>query len=92
MAQDFNAPLYGVIACAGVQQTIPALDYPMSDFERVQRINVTGTFLTVKQAARIMVKRGTKGSIVMIASMSGNIANRVSTILIQLDRRVLIMI
>ena len=72
-----DAPLRGVIACAGVQQLAPALDYPMADFERIMRINVTGTFLTVKHVAKIMVESKIQGSIVMIASMSGQIANRV---------------
>lgn len=76
-AQSCNATFAGMIACAGVQQKMPALDYPMEDFERIMRINVTGTFLTVKHAAKMMVKNKTSGSIVMIASMSGQIANRV---------------
>ena len=54
-----------------------ALEYAVADFERILRVNVTGTFLTAKHAARIMIKNGVQGSIVMIASMSGNIANRV---------------
>lgn len=77
-AQSKDAPLKGMIACAGVQQKVPALDYPVEDFERIMRINVTGTFLTVKHAAKIMARNGVRGSIVMIASMSGQIANRVS--------------
>lgn len=71
-----RAPFAGAIACAGVQQKIPALDYPMEDFSRILHINVTGTFLTAKYAARSFVANNIKGSIVMIASMSGDIANR----------------
>lgn len=73
-----GAPFYGAIACAGVQQEMPAVEYPKTDFERIMRVNVTGTFLTAKHSARILIKNGVKGSIVMIASMSGEIANRVS--------------
>lgn len=76
-AQQSNAPLKGTVACAGIQQKVPALDYPAADFERMMRVNVMGAFLTVKHAARVMVRNGTGGSIVLIASMSGNIANRV---------------
>ena len=65
-----------VIACAATQQEIPALDYPVQDFERMMRINVTGTFLTCQAAARSMRKHGKGGSIVVIASMSGRVANR----------------
>lgn len=73
-----GAPFAGCVACAGIQQKTPAVDYPVDDFERMLRVNVTGTFLTAKHSARIMIREGTKGSIVMIASMSGQIANRVS--------------
>ncbi|KKY30143.1 putative short chain dehydrogenase [Diaporthe ampelina] len=73
---EAGAPLYGTIACAGIQQKTPAIEYPKSDFERMFSVNVTGTFLTAKHTARILIKNGVKGSIVMIASMSGDIANR----------------
>lgn len=73
-----GAPFYGAVACAGVQQKIPAVEYPKDDFERILKVNVTGTFLTAKHSARILIKNGVRGSIVMIASMSGEIANRVS--------------
>ncbi|KAK4033254.1 hypothetical protein C8A01DRAFT_50127 [Parachaetomium inaequale] len=71
-----GAPLYGCVACAGIQQKVPALEYPAADFERIQRVNVTGAFLTAKHAARVLVKNGVRGSLVLIASMSGQIANR----------------
>lgn len=41
-------------------------------------MNVTGVFMTCQAVARVMVKYGTRGSMVVIASMSGSIANRVS--------------
>ncbi|KAJ0115493.1 hypothetical protein J7T55_012773 [Diaporthe amygdali] len=74
--EESGAPFYGTIACAGIQQKTPAVDYPKADFERMLNVNVTGTFLTAKHTARILIKNGIKGSIVMIASMSGDIANR----------------
>ena len=77
-AEERGATFWGVIACAGVQQTGPALEYPMADFERIIKVNVTGVFNTCKYAAQILEGNKTPGSIVMIASMSGNIANRVS--------------
>lgn len=80
VASQIAAPFSGAIACAGVQQSLPAVDYPAVDFERIMRVNVTGTFLTAKHSARIMIKNKVPGSIVMIASMSGQIANRVSTL------------
>lgn len=80
-AEAAGAPFHGAVACAGVQQRVPAVDYPKDDFERILRVNVTGTFLTAKHSARILIKSGVGGSIVMIASMSGQVANRVSSAL-----------
>ena len=72
VTQRLGAPFYGLVVCAGIQQQMPALEYAAADFERILRVNVTGTFLTAKHAARIMIKNGVQGSIIMIASMSGN--------------------
>lgn len=77
-AEELGAPFWGVVACAGIQQQIPALEYPAADFDRMLRVNVTGVFNTCKYTARTLRARGRPGSIVIISSMSGNIANRVS--------------
>lgn len=77
-AEVLGAPFWGAIACAGVQHISPALEYTAQDFERVMRINVTGVFNTCKYAAQQLHQAGRPGSIIIIASMSGNIANRVS--------------
>jgi NAD(P)-dependent dehydrogenase (short-subunit alcohol dehydrogenase family) len=71
-----GAPFYGTIACAGIQQKVPAVEYPVDGFRRIMDVNVTGTFLTIKHSARIFMKEETKGSVVLIASMSGQVANR----------------
>lgn len=71
-----GAELRGVVACAGIQQKTLALDYSAADFERMLKVNTTGVFITAKYAARAMMERGVSGSIVLIASMSGQIANR----------------
>ncbi|KAL1586191.1 hypothetical protein WHR41_05463 [Cladosporium halotolerans] len=75
-AKEQRKPLQGVIACAGIQQITEAVDYNVPDFNRMFNVNVTGAFLTAKHAAREFIATGTKGSIVMIASMSGRITNR----------------
>ena len=74
-------PLNGVIACAGVQQIMDAADYPLEDWNRIMNVNVSGVFLTAKYAAREFMRQGCKGSIVLIASMSGAIANRVRLVI-----------
>ncbi|KAF5620001.1 D-arabinitol 2-dehydrogenase [Fusarium sp. NRRL 52700] len=75
-ADQSGAPFWGAIACAGIQQQIAALDYPAADFDRILRVNVTGVFNTCKYAARVLREKNSPGSIVIIGSMSGNIANR----------------
>ncbi|KAF7539364.1 hypothetical protein G7Z17_g12429 [Cylindrodendrum hubeiense] len=75
-ADKNGAPFWGCIACAGIQQQLSAFDYPAADFDRILKVNVTGVFNTCKYTARVLRDRKTPGSIVMIASMSGNIANR----------------
>lgn len=77
-AEAAGAPFYGSIACAGIQQRKPAVEYDPADYERILRVNVLGVFLTAKHSARILIKNKVPGSIVLIASMSGQVANRVS--------------
>jgi NAD(P)-dependent dehydrogenase (short-subunit alcohol dehydrogenase family) len=71
-----DAPIRGVFAAAGIQQLKTALEYDAKDFRRLMDINVLGSFLPLQAAAREMIKRDLKGSLVMIASMSGSIANK----------------
>lgn len=40
-------PVKGLFAAAGIQQMIPAFDYPAKDFRRVMEVNVIGTFITM---------------------------------------------
>ncbi len=39
-------------------------------------VNITGVFMTAQAVAREMIKRKQKGSLVLIGSMSGTVANR----------------
>ncbi|KAI1844563.1 hypothetical protein JX265_001548 [Neoarthrinium moseri] len=66
----------GLIAAAGIQQETPALEYTAADADRMLGVNVTGVLMTAQAVARQMVRRKTEGSLVLIASMSGTIANR----------------
>ena len=75
---DKHGRLDGLIAAAGIQQETPALEYTGKDCDTMMSVNVTGCFMTAQAAAKQMVRFGNGGSIVMIASMSGTIANRVS--------------
>lgn len=69
--------LDGLIAAAGIQQETPALEYTAEDANRMFEVNITGVMMTAQAAAKQMIKFGKCGSIVLIASMSGTVANRV---------------
>lgn len=59
---------------AGIGMHKLALDTSLEDWERVMRINLTGSFLTAKAAAKHMVAQG-GGRIVQIGSISGQRGN-----------------
>ncbi|KAI5838785.1 hypothetical protein DFP73DRAFT_563185 [Morchella snyderi] len=66
----------GLIAAAGINKEGDSLEYTAEDFNKILQVNVTGVFSTAQAVAREMVNRKTGGSICLIASMSGTIANR----------------
>jgi len=68
--------LDGLIAAAGIQQETPALEYTAADAEKMLSVNVTGVFMTAQAVARQMIRLKTSGSMALIASMSGTVANR----------------
>jgi 3-oxoacyl-[acyl-carrier protein] reductase len=59
---------------AGIALHKLALDTSLEDWERVLRINLTGSFLTAQAAARRMVKQG-GGRIIQVGSISGQRGN-----------------
>lgn len=66
----------GLIAGAGIQQVTPALDYAAEDIAKMLSVNYTGVFLSARACARQMNKYKIQGSMCLIASMSGSIANK----------------
>ncbi|KAI0178817.1 NAD(P)-binding protein [Hypoxylon sp. FL1284] len=73
---EADGRLDGLIAAAGIQQETPALDYTAEDSNRMLGVNVTGCLMTAQAVARHMYQNDNPGSIVLIASMSGSVANR----------------
>lgn len=64
--------LDGLVTAAGIRQTAAtALDLDLAVWEATHRVNVTGTFVACRAAARVMIERKTPGSIVTIASVTG---------------------
>ena len=59
---------------AGVESMAPFAECELEDFERIQSINVTGTFLGIKHAIRAMRPGGSAGrggSIINLSSVAG---------------------
>ncbi|EEP79003.1 conserved hypothetical protein [Uncinocarpus reesii 1704] len=71
-----NNRLDGLVAAAGVQQVTEAIDYTADDVTKMMDINYTGVFMTAQAAARQMMALNSPGSIVLVASMSGMVANK----------------
>ncbi|KPM42796.1 hypothetical protein AK830_g3754 [Neonectria ditissima] len=75
IAQEHGG-LHGVIAAAGIQKILPAVDYQASDVAEMLAINYTGVMMTATSAARQMMKYKCRGSICLIASISGMEASK----------------
>ena len=75
-AAEYKGRLDGLVAAAGIQYEAPALEYTAEDCRRILDVNVTGVFLSAKQAAEEMIRTKSEGSIILIASMSASVANR----------------
>ncbi|KAI9805318.1 MAG: hypothetical protein M1833_005771 [Piccolia ochrophora] len=71
-----HSRLDGLIAAAGVQQVTAAVDYTVEDVCKMMDINYTGVFMTAASVARQMQQYKCKGSIMLVASMSGFVANK----------------
>ena len=57
---------------AGVLGGESVLEMPLERWNRQLAVNLTGTFLCTKHVARLMVERGTRGSIVVVVSTAGH--------------------
>jgi NAD(P)-dependent dehydrogenase (short-subunit alcohol dehydrogenase family) len=65
-----------VVACAGVGASGLLLDQSPAQWQQVLGVNLTGTWLTLRAAARVMIDAGVGGSIVAVSSISGTLADR----------------
>lgn len=64
-----------VINNAGVCYHKDAFEATIDEWRECLDINLTGEYIVSKEAAKIMIDQGIKGSIINIASMSGSIVN-----------------
>jgi NAD(P)-dependent dehydrogenase (short-subunit alcohol dehydrogenase family) len=56
---------------AGIAIRRPATDLALADWDKVVAVNMTGTFLCARAAARHMIARGKGGAIVNVSSIMG---------------------
>ncbi|KAF9478946.1 NAD(P)-binding protein [Pholiota conissans] len=64
------------VACAGILRSAEVLEYKAADFQKIMDVNVNGVLFTAQAAGQAMVKHNSRGSIIIIASMSGSITNK----------------
>jgi NAD(P)-dependent dehydrogenase (short-subunit alcohol dehydrogenase family) len=68
-------PVAGVVNSAGIARDIPALETSADVFRQVLDVNLVGSFLVAREAAKPMRGRGA-GAIVNLASVSGIVGNQ----------------
>ncbi|KAH7966662.1 hypothetical protein HPB49_018461 [Dermacentor silvarum] len=67
-----SLPVSIVVNCAGIAELSPLVDTTDEAFDKIIRVNLKGTFLVTRAAARAMIASGvTEGAIVNIASILG---------------------
>lgn len=70
VTEEALGPIDTVVACAGANAKGLPTEMDVATFERVMSVNVTGSFLVARSAARRMVELETRGSIVLIGSIN----------------------
>ncbi|GAA88046.1 short-chain dehydrogenase [Aspergillus luchuensis IFO 4308] len=71
-----NNRLDGLIAAAGINYVASAISHTPKNVNDVIHINYTGVFRSAVAAAKAMLEMKCHGSILLVASMSGIIANK----------------
>lgn len=69
-------PLNVAVNAAGIVNAARAEQMPAEQWKRVMEVNVDGVFFSCQAQGAAMIRNGSGGSIVNIASMSATIANR----------------
>ncbi|KAL1430981.1 hypothetical protein MTO96_014399 [Rhipicephalus appendiculatus] len=67
-----SPPISIVVNCAGIAKISPLVDTTDEDFDKIIQVNLKGTFLVTRAAARAMIASGVKeGVIVNVSSILG---------------------
>ncbi|KAI0340639.1 hypothetical protein BDW22DRAFT_1346852 [Trametopsis cervina] len=76
---DREGRMDACVAAAGIlKEHTDCLTYPAAQFRQVMDVNVNGVLFTAQAAGQQMDRFGNGGSIVLIASMSGSITNKMA--------------
>ena len=71
-ASDLTGSLDVLVTSQGIFNAAPLVEIEAADWDRIQAVNLRGTFLVCQAALRAMAPRGS-GSIVTIASLAGQV-------------------
>lgn len=71
-----SAPLGSVVNSAGIAMDRPAVDTSIDDFRRTIDVNLIGTFIIARAAARYWLASGLSGAIVNVSSVSGILGSK----------------
>ena len=72
---EAHGKIDNLVTSAGFTENFDAISYPIDRIRKLWGVNVDGTYLFATAVARHLMERKSKGSIVMIGSMSGSIVN-----------------
>jgi NAD(P)-dependent dehydrogenase (short-subunit alcohol dehydrogenase family) len=73
---DTYQRLDGLVAAAGIQNVKPAVDFQPKEIHDILDVNFHGVYTTAVACARQMIKYEVPGSLLLVASMSGLVANK----------------
>jgi NAD(P)-dependent dehydrogenase (short-subunit alcohol dehydrogenase family) len=75
VVDELGSPSAAVLA-AGIGGMAPILKMSADEWDRVQRVNLRGVFLCLREVARAMVAAEQPGAIVAVGSVSGIVSDR----------------
>jgi NAD(P)-dependent dehydrogenase (short-subunit alcohol dehydrogenase family) len=75
VVDELGTPSVAVLA-AGIGGMSPILQMSAGEWDRVQRVNLRGVFLCLRETARAMVAAEQPGAIVAVGSVSGIVSDR----------------